>query len=117
MIPFFKKNPVLAIVLLAVIVRVVVIFLLSVVSYSDGDFPLFARMANNLLTQGNFGGEPAVTYGSPNINPGFALWIALLYLIFGQSTTVFWAGQIVLGVLLVWGSYLLATKSLIKGWD
>ena len=109
MIPFFRKNPVLAIVSLAVIVRVV-IFLLGTVDLSSGDFPLFERMANNLLTQGNFGGEPAVTYGSPNINPGFALWIALLYLIFDQSTTVFWAGQIVLGALLVWGSYLLATK-------
>lgn len=94
---------------LAVILRIFTLLWLGPVDPSGGDFALYDRMARNLVVEGDFGGEPLKTLGSPNINPGLALWLAFLYAIFGDSPLVPMAGQVVLGALLVYGAYLFAS--------
>jgi 4-amino-4-deoxy-L-arabinose transferase-like glycosyltransferase len=103
-----RKIPVF-IVALAVILRITALSLLGPVDSAGGDFALYDRMAKNLIAEGDFGGEPEKTLGSPNINPGLALWLALLYLLFGFNPLVPAIGQIFLGVLLTYGTYLFAS--------
>ncbi|TAL49406.1 hypothetical protein EPN83_00650 [Patescibacteria group bacterium] len=108
------SRPIVLIVLLAIVVRIATVLLFSPVDPSGGDFPLFDRMAKSLLVQGDFAGEPAKTYGSPNINPGFAIFLAALYFIFGTSPVVVVGAQVILGALLAVASYLIGRELFVK---
>ena len=103
-----RAHPVIFIFLLAVFIRIVLVFVFPLPDQSGGDFPLYSRIAESLVAQGDFGGEPQKTYGSPYISPGFAFYLAFLYLLFGKSIIVLISASILLGGLIAVGVYFLA---------
>jgi len=116
-ITFVKSHPVVCIFLLAVVIRILVIpfFPSQDLSGTDlphfpplllsgGDFALYNRIAESILLQGDFGGEPQKTYGSPFISPGWSFFLAGFYFLFGKSliallsVSIFFGGMIASGV-------------------
>ncbi|HEY4502300.1 MAG TPA: glycosyltransferase family 39 protein [Candidatus Paceibacterota bacterium] len=108
MIAYIKECPVLSIFILAVCIRVFLLFLFPLPDYAGGDFSLYHRITTSIIANGNFGGEPQATYGSPSINPGWSFFLAGLYFLFGDSQTILLIFSIVLGGLLAIGAYFLS---------
>jgi len=115
---FVSIRPIFFVFFVAVLIRLVLMtafpppegyFAVDFSEHTGGDFSLYSRMADNLISQGNFGGEPAKTYGSPFINPGWAFFLAGVYLIFGKIAIVLILVQIFLGALIAFGVYVLAS--------
>ena len=103
-----KERPLLSIFILAISVRLLLLLLFPLPDYSGGDFPLYQRIADAIVTEGNLGGEPQKTYGSPSINPGWAFVLAGLTFLFGASQNVLLIFSVLLGGVLAVGVYLLS---------
>lgn len=107
---FFKKHPLISIFVLAVLVRVLLVLIFPLPDQTGGDFPIYQRIADSILAEGNFGGEPYKTYGSPSINPGFAFFLAGWEFFFGKTEASLVAASVVLGAFLVVGTFLLSLR-------
>jgi len=105
---FLRKHPLASVFIFAFVVRAALFFILPIPDQLGGDFSLYQRIADNILLQGNLGGEPHKTYGSPSISPGWAFFLSGYELFFGSSTTALLALSATLGGLLAVGSYLIA---------
>lgn len=107
-VKFFTKHPLIFLFVLAVLARVILLVIFPVPDQLGGDFPLYQRIADNILTSGNFGGEPQKTYGSPFISPGFAFFLVGWEIFFGGSEASLLTASILLGAFLSVGVYMLA---------
>lgn len=120
---FVSIHPLFFVFFVAVLIRLALAAFFSFPEFTEyatenfaggGDFALYSRMAENLISEGNFGGEPAKTYGSPFINPGQAFFLAGVYSIFGKSGAILILIEIFLGALIALGTYTLASYFFIK---
>ncbi|HEX9608798.1 MAG TPA: glycosyltransferase family 39 protein [Candidatus Paceibacterota bacterium] len=110
MTDFIKRHPLIFIFMLAVVARVLLLFAFPLPDQAGGDFSLYQRMADNILAQGNLGGEPQKTYGSPSISPGFAFFLAGYEFFFGKSIAALVPASVVMSGLLAVSVYLLALR-------
>jgi uncharacterized integral membrane protein len=103
-----KKYPLVCIFAVAVLVRVVFLLIFPLPDQIGGDFELYQRIADSIIAEGNFGGEPQKTYGSPSISPGWAFFLAGWEFFFGKSVISLVSASVLLGGLLSVGVYMLA---------
>ena len=107
---FVRSYPIIAIFLLAVLVRILLIIFYPLPNQFGGNFSLYNRIAESILSQGDFGGEPQKTYGSPFINPGWSFFLAGFYFLFGKSQVALLSASIFFGGLVAVGVYFLSLQ-------
>jgi len=108
---YIREHPVIFLFTLAVLIRILLMMFLPLPEQKlGGDFELYNRIAQSIILQGDFGGEPFETYGSPSINPGWSFFLAGVYFIFGISDLALLGMSLAFGGLLAVGTYFLARR-------